>query len=543
MDVSNASSNICLLDLVSFGKGLGNRGLIYPDTEPLPVGTFPLLRFDGSIVTKTAREIKVVDRSHLYPGMAVGSTSDLGGQMGVVTGVTTVVDLVKLDGRGELTEVVRGVSPRDLRRVRRLNIGDFVVSGPWLGRVVEASVDVDVLFEQDGSVCRVADAKPETLNILAATHVHYRPMMNVAFYPGQLVIGDPRAVFKASRWLRGCWKPGREVGLVAKVDVSGVLVSWIASKMHGAGFLVQASAPPADYMQNPDDLTLLCAALDCSWGVADRCYLRAPAASSDHGPAASSPCFAHRRHLQEAPQTHGTCPDEQQDSEPSALAHHVDVVPLRAKTKRLYYLGKQLSWKVFCNGRRHSRRRTRRRETIRRPRSYPEPEPELPMIVASTRTSVDVLWQDGTLQRGTPSASVVECENGHEFFPGQHVIDNSSAPHVDGAESTGRVGVVRSMDYKDQTVRVSWFKAASACPEDVTVSAYDLETGPDRPAYYGDVVVRRLLPSGSTDDGSSRVEPPVSAEDLSWVGRVVDLVDDGHAVRVRWGDGSMSTVR
>jgi hypothetical protein len=55
------------------------------------------------------------------------------------------------------------------------------------------------------------------------------------------------------------------------------------------------------------------------------------------------------------------------------------------------------------------------------------------MVVVKTRTSVDVLWQDGKLQHSAPSASVAPFEivNDQEFFPGQYVIDNapaSSAP-------------------------------------------------------------------------------------------------------------------
>lgn len=65
-------------------------------------------------------------------------------------------------------------------------------------------------------------------------------------------------------------------------------------------------------------------------------------------------------------------------------------------------------------------------------------------------------------------------------------------------------------------------------------------------ADYGDIVIR-LLPSGST---SGEIAPllkgnkkkSVVAADLSWVGHVVDLLNDGH-VQVKWGDGTMSMVR
>ena len=156
------------------------------------------------------------------------------------------------------------------------------------------------------------------------------------------------------------------------------------------------------------------------------------------------------------------------------------------------------------------------------------PELELPMIVSNTRTSVDVLWQDSTRQRGIRSASIVPLDvvNEHEFFPGQHVIDvNTPAARVNDditadciTGSTRRVGVVRSLDCKDRTATVSWFKAAAAHPDearevecDSTVSAYDLERHPDHSAYYGDIVVR-LPPSASTDGGSTPVPPPAEGK-------------------------------
>ena len=75
----------------------------------------------------------IIDRSFLYPGMAVTSLDTNSGQSGVVTGVTTALDLVQLD---EPTVVVAtGMSPVAVRQVKELSLGDYIVSGPWLGRV------------------------------------------------------------------------------------------------------------------------------------------------------------------------------------------------------------------------------------------------------------------------------------------------------------------------------------------------------------------------------------------------------------------------
>jgi hypothetical protein len=138
--------------------------------------------------------------------------------------------------------------------------------------------------------------------------------------------------------------------------------------------------------------------------------------------------------------------------------------------------------------------------------------------------------------------------NDHEVFPGQYVVDN--APIVDiiddiiGAVpsgSTRRVGVVRSMNSKDHTVNVSWFKRLYPDNLEVecddTVSVYDVGRDPDRPVFYGDEVIR-LLPdiTGGTPVGKEKIAPA----DLSWVGHVVDL-HDGY-IQVKWGDCSTSMV-
>nr|XP_051212135.1 probable ubiquitin-conjugating enzyme E2 23 [Lolium perenne] len=493
--VAAASPNIYLQDLVSFGRGILRQGIVIQDAtvknSSLPVDTFEILLIDNSVVYKNARDIRVLDRSHLYPGQVVGSACDITGQIGVVIGVTTLLDLAEVDNRGMATGIIKGVSPSSLRRVRSLNLGDFVVSGPWLGRVVEVSIDVDILFD-DGAVCRVNDANSKMLRILDDTDNRYRIQMNCDFYPGLSVTGgNPRSLFKTARWLNGYWNPRRDVGTVLKVDTSGVLVYWIASMHCGTDKeLVEASAPPA--YQHPDDLTFFCAACICSWGVADHCFFRAPS---------------------------------------STKTNDDNVPPTPTKQNAVIFYRKQMR-NVFFKGHRRKRHQQIRRHV----------EVEFPMTVASTITTVDVLWQDGTLQHGIPSATLVPfgMVNEQEFLPGQHVIENGlsfdTATDTNGEynDATRRVGIVRSLDCKDQTVCVSWFKA-EMCTDEArevesidTMSAYDLKL--NYSPYYGDIVVR-LIQSEVTN----------SNVDLSWVGRVADLLPDEH-VQVRWADGSMSKV-
>uniref|UniRef100_A0A8I6WMW3 Uncharacterized protein n=1 Tax=Hordeum vulgare subsp. vulgare TaxID=112509 RepID=A0A8I6WMW3_HORVV len=561
-----ASPNLYFLDLVKSGRMLIDRGIVLPDGEVdniyLPVDTFKLLRIDDSVVYKKMADIKVVDRSHLYPGQVVGSARDMGGQIGVVTGVNTVLSLVKLDNDGLPTKVIRGVSPSSLRRIRSLNLGDFVVSGPWLGRIVEVSIDVDVLFD-DGAVCRVTNAESTNLarvresgNMDTGMHRHE---MNSQFHQGQQVsLPGNGPLFKDARWLSGYWHPYRQVGTIMKVETSAVLVYWVASMHCGTDKgLVQASAPPA--YQNPDHLTFFCASYNCCWGLADRCLFRetsstqgdvAPDQSGDPDADADA---ADDDEEEEEEEEYNACSQDNQDVCESSTSP--ELLPTKQNDARFYR--KQLRKVVF-----EGHRRGRRLQVMR------HAEVEFPMVVADTCTTVDVLWQDGTRQHGRRSATIAPFGilNEQEFLPGQHVVANvfptndavddhddmtTTSVHNDNVASgivpTERVGIVKSVQYGDQTVTVSWFKTLGHLHEprevdcEETVSAYDLKLDSNHSAYYGDIVIR-LLPSGSTDDGESAplLKGNKKKYDLSWVGRVVE-VPNGQ-VQVKWGDGSMSTV-
>ncbi|XBI60201.1 hypothetical protein VPH35_041156 [Triticum aestivum] len=303
--VAAASPNIYLKDLASFGRSLLDRGMVLPEDVDgevgnisVPVDTFDILLIDDTVVHKKASDIRrVVDRSHLHPGQVVASASDISGQLGVVTGVNTLLDLAKLDKHGVATHLIKGVSPSSLRRVRGFNLGDFVVSGPWLGRVIEVSVDVDVLFD-DGAVCRFTNADYKKLLRISEIPTAYRPQMNTIFHPGQCVTGlDPCSLFKEARWLNGRWNRNRVDGTVMKVKTSGVLVYWIASMHHGTDKgLVEAYAPAA--YQNADHLTFFCVASDCSWGVADRCFFRESSSTKTDDANGDAAC-AHDQHEEE----------------------------------------------------------------------------------------------------------------------------------------------------------------------------------------------------------------------------------------------------
>ncbi|CAN6338655.1 unnamed protein product [Urochloa humidicola] len=352
-------------------------------------------RHDGAEVTLDAGGLVVVDRSYLRPGTAVASASPSdrgGGPVGVVTAAATALDLVRLDDAP--APVATAVAPAELRRVMEFCLGDYVVSGPWLGRVFEVSLDVDVMFSGGAAVCRVSRAgdKLWTLNEDSLNR-----QTNSVFYPGQRV-GGRRTALRASRWLKGDWKPSHREGTVSRVETAAVLVYWVAASSSRPG---AATPPPPPHQQSPRDLTFFCSGeINYGfWGVGDRCFFRRDRAA---------------------------------------------LTPRHRRSRRKPALGAK---------------RDRRRAV--------ELELEQSMSVAGTRTAVDVVWQDGTRQRGVPSLSLVQfvARRDHDFFPGERVVFGGGKDDLDRPEAR-RVGVVGSLSYKDQTVRVSWFKAAERAGEE-----------------------------------------------------------------------------
>ncbi|XP_047044153.1 probable ubiquitin-conjugating enzyme E2 23 [Lolium rigidum] len=243
-------------------------------------------------------------------------------------------------------------------------------------------------------------------------------------------------------------------------------------------WLGRALAPPAAY-QHPNNLTFFCSA-ESDWGIGDRCFVRDKEACSSSSPSPSDVGNDHQKKL------------------------------------------------VFRIGERRTRREQRRRAAF-----------EQPLSVANTSTTADVLWQDGTRQSGAPSTSLTHfyITSVHEFFPELYVVDKAVIDEAGG--QTGRVGLIRSVNFEDQSVAVSWFKQASNPDEgreDCTASVYDLALRRDPLVFYGQVVVR-VLPSAAGSPSQGR---KMAATDLSWVGRVVDLRDG--RVQVKWGDGGTSMV-
>ncbi|MQM19358.1 hypothetical protein Taro_052361 [Colocasia esculenta] len=228
--------------------------------ESLTDGQVRVMWIDGSETTNNLSDISVVDREFLH-GDIVASLSNPTGQLGLVVDVNISVDLLSSTG-----EMIKNVSSRNLKRVRDFTSGDYVVCGPWLGRVDDVLDNVTVLFD-DGSLCKVMKADPLRLKPVSKSII---ADAGFPYYPGQRVRAVSSSVFKTSRWLSGLWKASRLEGTVTKVQAASVFVYWIASASPGTG---DSSAVVPSEEQNPKNLTLLTCFTHANWQLGDWCLL------------------------------------------------------------------------------------------------------------------------------------------------------------------------------------------------------------------------------------------------------------------------------
>lgn len=191
------------------------------------------------------------DRGFLH-GDIVCSSIDPSGQRGQIIDVEIMVDLDSSSGKS-----LKSVTSKNLIRFKSFVLGDYVVYGPWLGKVINVIDNVTVLFD-DGLKCEIRVDDP----LLQPVFSKMSEDMQYPFYPGQ------RITLKQSNMLScGPWKATRE-GVVCHVGVESVYVSWITSV---ANNYTQTMPPPS--LQNPKNLTVLSYCSYSNYQVGDWCFL------------------------------------------------------------------------------------------------------------------------------------------------------------------------------------------------------------------------------------------------------------------------------
>ncbi|KAG6709225.1 hypothetical protein I3842_06G120900 [Carya illinoinensis] len=552
------------------------------ESGPLPADQVRVLWMDKTESTISLNDVAVVDRGFLH-GDFVATALDPTGQVGVVVNLSTSVDLLSSDG-----SIMKDISSKDLKRIRDFTVGDYVILGPWLGKIEDVLDNVTVLFD-DGSVCKVPKVEPLKLkpiskNILEDGHFPY--------YPGQRVRASSSSLFKNSRWLSGLWKPNRLEGTVIKVTVGSVFIDWITSASYGPN----SSTPPAEE-QSPKNLKLLSCFSHTNWLLGDWCILPKLALSSsiplDSG--LSKLELQHSINCElDSTQMGSGCDSEEvslEESDENNESMDLDPVDAVDGIDRNFQINEPES-SSCCSSLSVSKepvheswplhRKKICRVVVRRDKKPRKKEEsfEKALLIVNTRTKVDVAWQDGTTGCGLDSTSLIPIDSpgDHEFVAEQYVVEKVSDDGDDVGE-VRRVGVVKSVNGKERTACVRWLQPVAQAEdpqefdkEDI-VSVYELEGHPDYDYCYGDVVVRLSPVSVSSETATGMDSVPQSKQqnrpneirrdvtkhsgcrsvedssgnkfwggfsDLSWVGNITGLRNGG--IEVTWADEMVSTV-
>lgn len=235
-----------------------------------------------SILSNLERSIGRIDdflafEKAFVPGDIICDETDPSGQLGRVVDVDIVVNMETVRG-----ESVNEVNSKKLQKICPFVVGDYVVHGPWLGRVRRVVDHLTILFE-DGAKCEVTATNPEEIKPIFPSVIEDSQYQ---YYPGQHVQIRISSVIKSAKWLWGGWKENRAEGIVCHVEAGMVYVDWIASSVIGCNMKVPV--PPC--VQESKELTSLSCFTHANWQLGDWCLLpiedqktaEAPA-PNDHG--------------------------------------------------------------------------------------------------------------------------------------------------------------------------------------------------------------------------------------------------------------------
>ncbi|KAJ0259827.1 ubiquitin-conjugating enzyme E2 24 [Hirschfeldia incana] len=200
------------------------------------------------------------ERGFMY-GDIVRSATEPSGQSGRVINVNMSVNLESIHGK-----VVKEVDTKRLQKLRSISLCDYVINGPWLGRVDKIVERVSVTLD-DGSNYEVLVSDQDKL---VAIPPNMLEDSQYTYYPGQRVQVKLAHAARSTSWLCGNWRENQAVGTVCSVEAGLVYVEWVASIIMGGGDS-NLTAPQA--LQSPESLTLLPSVSHASWQLGDWCIL------------------------------------------------------------------------------------------------------------------------------------------------------------------------------------------------------------------------------------------------------------------------------
>ncbi|KAL4240344.1 E2/E3 hybrid ubiquitin-protein ligase ube2o [Mactra antiquata] len=176
----------------------------------------------------------------------------------------------------------------------------------------------------------------------------------------------------------------------------------------------------------------------------------------------------------------------------------------------------------------HRLKGKRARKKARQREREVKPGNKVPVEIAYTFSTCDVMWQNGTLETNVPSPELFPIHHLDEleFFPGDYVLDSKK-------NTCTEYGVIISCDHKERTVMVKWVQpyapGKSNKPieqEPVEMSVFDIKDHPDYKFRCESTVIRVGGYEGDTD--------------IEAVGQVYKMNPDG-TILVWWPDKTITS--
>ncbi|KAJ8761638.1 hypothetical protein K2173_004414 [Erythroxylum novogranatense] len=188
-------------------------------------------------------------------GDFVCSVTDPSGQMGRVVNVKMIVDLENLHGK-----IIKNVDSQRILKIRTISVGDYVIHGPWIGKVNKVVDKLTILFD-DGRKDEVIAMDQDKILPIAPNLLEDSVY---PYHPGQRVQVRLSTAPKSAGWLCGAWKENHIVGTVSAVKAGLVYVDWLGC---------HSNLPVPPRMQDAKNLTLLSCFLHENWQIGDLCIL------------------------------------------------------------------------------------------------------------------------------------------------------------------------------------------------------------------------------------------------------------------------------
>nr|XP_061779077.1 (E3-independent) E2 ubiquitin-conjugating enzyme UBE2O-like isoform X1 [Nerophis lumbriciformis] len=576
------------------GGGGGGRVPVGSDTDSA-VGSRPLGRGvvrvqwypDGGTQDMKETKLKLEDRSIVIRDIVRRNNSS-DNQCGIVTD-TDIECAVKLVGTNC---VLYPVNSKELQHIWSFMYGDYIAYDFWLGKVYDLTNHI-ILKLSNGARCSMS-VEDGAMLYDVSPHISDSGLFfdeAYGFYPGQVLIG-PAKLFSNVQWLSGV-KPvlSRKCkfrAVVEEVKVEELKVTWITKSYSPKGS--DSIYPPPGTITQEN----LCRVRRLGYydhtqrqlgeralyvfpakGDATRISFEGPEgahvlsedpvvrklkrilkkdsgkktenvdAQGEHkseqtdschhnsnGPVEPNPNPPEPQNTHDAPAEHW-----EQDADDEAAEDTDDTSSLTSSASSTASsqsggLGsnrkKSIPLSIRNLKRKHKKKRTKFSREFK-------PGDCVAVEVVSTKTTADVMWKDGQVEKGIRSNDLIPIQHldSHEFCPGDFVVDKRSQ----ALQDPGVYGVIQSGDHRGRTCIVKWIKL-NATSDDVEVigveedvSVYDIADHPDFHFRTTDIVIRIW----NSEDGENDCGNETSVGQVS-------RVDVNSKVEVVWADNSMTIV-